>query len=112
MTGWTKLAHLGDGGTEVSGCVSADRQEDKEGRRAGRRAETGRRGREGRKAETGRRERAEQRGRREEAASKRGRAAMTSTAAGRQRRGGDDRDIGRQGLQTAYFPPPDGTYTR
>ena len=69
LTGWTKLAHLGDGGTEVSGCVSAVRQEDKEGKRAGRRTETGgRKGREGRKAETGRRERAEQRGRREEAA--------------------------------------------
>ena len=51
--GWTKLAHLGDGGTEVSGCVSADkdrragghRQEGGKGKRAGRQRQGGGRGR-------------------------------------------------------------------
>ena len=38
------------------------------------------------------------------AASRRGRTATADTAASRQRRGGKDKDVGRQRLQTTYFP--------
>ena len=68
LTGWTKLAHLGIGGTEIVGCVSADKQRRQRGKQEGRRSEIGRReekGRKGRRSETGRREEAERRGRRE-----------------------------------------------
>ena len=66
------------------------------------RREEGERGQEGGDREEGEGGAAREEGRSSEQKS---RAAMASTAAGRQQRGGKDKDIGRQELRTASFSP-------
>ena len=68
LTGWTKLAHLGIGGTEIVGCVGAENKGDRAGnKRAGGQRQEGRRrkGEKGQEVRDRRREEAERRGMRE-----------------------------------------------
>ena len=85
--------------------MSADREE-----RTGEHTQKGGKGeRAGRQRQRGKEEGGAAR-EKEKSSEQMGRAARTSTAACRERRGGEDRDTGRH--QTASFSPTDGTEIR